>query len=219
MQLIKGGFFMNDIISIKHLVDLHGNNKLNQNFFHMKLIIEHQNKKIFILLILLCPFLFNYTIANSAEKEYIRTDEIVKNYSKFSKKYAFDKYPVANIYTGQKGKLKSKYFKSLPKNIRQNIKNQFREAIKPNFAGHFLIITWGCGSDCQENVIIDYKTGKAYETINSSRGLEYKLGSSIIIANLPYYKPTLKEYFYTSIGIVSIFHWENNKAREVYRSQ
>lgn len=31
---------------------------------------------------------------------------------------------------------------------------------KPNFAGHYILATWGCGSDCTQLAIIDAKTGK-----------------------------------------------------------
>ena len=32
----------------------------------------------------------------------------------------------------------------------------------PNFAGHFTIVTWGCGTACQEFAIVDAKTGRVY---------------------------------------------------------
>ena len=33
---------------------------------------------------------------------------------------------------------------------------------KPNFAGHFILANWGCGTDCTELAIIDARTGKIY---------------------------------------------------------
>jgi hypothetical protein len=32
----------------------------------------------------------------------------------------------------------------------------------PNFAGHFTIVIWGCGSSCQQFAIVDAVTGKVY---------------------------------------------------------
>lgn len=32
----------------------------------------------------------------------------------------------------------------------------------PNFAGHFLIVTWGCGSPCLMAAIVNLKTGRVY---------------------------------------------------------
>jgi hypothetical protein len=33
---------------------------------------------------------------------------------------------------------------------------------KPNFAGHYILATWGCGTDCTQIAIIDAKTGKIF---------------------------------------------------------
>jgi hypothetical protein len=33
----------------------------------------------------------------------------------------------------------------------------------PDFAGHFAIASWGCGTGCLEFVIIDLKTGRVYD--------------------------------------------------------
>jgi hypothetical protein len=32
----------------------------------------------------------------------------------------------------------------------------------PNFAGHYTIVTWGCGSSCVSEVVVDAKTGKVH---------------------------------------------------------
>lgn len=34
--------------------------------------------------------------------------------------------------------------------------------IKPNFAGHYILTTWGCGAQCLMGAVIDAKTGKVY---------------------------------------------------------
>lgn len=33
---------------------------------------------------------------------------------------------------------------------------------KPNFAGHYIVAIWGCGTECLEGAIIDVKTGRVY---------------------------------------------------------
>ena len=33
---------------------------------------------------------------------------------------------------------------------------------QPNFAGHYHLATWGCGSDCQGLALIDARTGQVY---------------------------------------------------------
>ena len=34
----------------------------------------------------------------------------------------------------------------------------------PNFAGHYFVIRWGCGSDCLMMAIVDAETGKVYNS-------------------------------------------------------
>mgnify|MGYP003334268877 CR=1 FL=1 len=34
--------------------------------------------------------------------------------------------------------------------------------VKPNFAGHYILATWGCGTECVQMAIIDAKTGKVF---------------------------------------------------------
>jgi hypothetical protein len=33
---------------------------------------------------------------------------------------------------------------------------------RPNFAGHFIVVHWGCGSSCVMNKIVDARTGKVF---------------------------------------------------------
>lgn len=32
----------------------------------------------------------------------------------------------------------------------------------PNFAGHYAVVVWGCGSSCSERAIVDTNTGRVY---------------------------------------------------------
>ena len=43
-------------------------------------------------------------------------------------------------------------------------RTRIREAArqKPNFAGHYVLATWGCGAQCLSYAIIDVKTGAVY---------------------------------------------------------
>jgi hypothetical protein len=34
--------------------------------------------------------------------------------------------------------------------------------LKPNFAGHYILTTWGCGAECLMGAVIDAKSGKVY---------------------------------------------------------
>jgi ankyrin repeat protein len=55
---------------------------------------------------------------------------------------------------------------------------------RPNFAGHYTVIDWGCGSNCQSIAIVDALTGKVYVATGTERGADFKLNSSLMIADL-----------------------------------
>jgi hypothetical protein len=40
----------------------------------------------------------------------------------------------------------------------------------PNFAGHYFVIRWGCGSECVTMAIVDAKTGNVYKPPLSAKG-------------------------------------------------
>jgi hypothetical protein len=67
----------------------------------------------------------------------------------------FEDYKVAEVFSGRP---------AVPKLIRPGDK-MFRTMIRtgaakgPNFAGHFTIAEWGCGSSCVSIAIVDAKTG------------------------------------------------------------
>ena len=70
----------------------------------------------------------------------------------------FEDYSLKNHYVGQPA----------PAKINSSRARLFRTAIRtgakdgPNFAGHYTIIRWGCGSDCRQFAIVDARTGAVY---------------------------------------------------------
>lgn len=63
---------------------------------------------------------------------------------------------------------------------------------QPNFAGHYILTTWGCGMECLMGAVIDTKIGKIYQipfTIccfgdqltESSKPIKFFLNSKLII--------------------------------------
>jgi len=40
--------------------------------------------------------------------------------------------------------------------------------VRPNFAGHYILATWGCGTDCTQLAIIDAITGKVIHPAGAS---------------------------------------------------
>lgn len=101
-------------------------------------------------------------------------------YKKYSPQSSFEDYP-ATIY---EGKLADPDFSTHPdaKRFVTRIKKGCEEGI--NFAGHYSLITWGCGSPCQSGVIVDRKTGHIYDGYGTSLGAAFRIDSKMIIRNV-----------------------------------
>jgi hypothetical protein len=54
-----------------------------------------------------------------------------------------------------------------------------------NFGGKYIIIEWGCGTECQTGAVIDVSTGKIYELPTSEWGREYRKDSLLLVVNPP----------------------------------
>jgi hypothetical protein len=71
----------------------------------------------------------------------------------------FKKYPAKIAFTGKPAK------PLLVTPLEHTYRTQIREQAQkgPNFAGHYTLAKWGCGSPCVEFVIIDAKSGAVYD--------------------------------------------------------
>lgn len=54
-----------------------------------------------------------------------------------------------------------------------------------NFAGHYSLVYWGCGSPCQSSLVIDRKTGKIYDSPGASLGYDFRVQSRMLMVNPP----------------------------------
>ena len=89
--------------------------------------------------------------------------------------YPFDKFSVQYAPLDLKSHPRGLQFKTV-------ISNAYKKG--PNFAGHYVVAEWGCGTGCQNHVIADTKTGKIIDAeIMSANGVEYKIDSRLFIAN------------------------------------
>lgn len=86
------------------------------------------------------------------------------------------------------GEVATVNFGSLPeaKLFQTTITEQSSEG--PNFAGHYTVATWGCGTECQGFAIIDAITGEIVEYEPSidhqvSEGLSHSLDSNLLVLN------------------------------------
>ncbi|MBF9144038.1 hypothetical protein [Hymenobacter properus] len=71
----------------------------------------------------------------------------------------FKEYAVLEQYTGPQAAARLK-----PGTAAWSFRTRIREAArqKPNFAGHYVLATWGCGAECLSFAIIDVKTGAVH---------------------------------------------------------
>jgi hypothetical protein len=92
-------------------------------------------------------------------------------------------------------------FKTNPDAIR--FRTKITEALKntknPNFAGHYLVVEWGCGPSCQCNVIIDMINGNVYEGICTSESYASKSNSRLFITD-----PADENSFYDLRSVVRL---------------
>jgi hypothetical protein len=70
---------------------------------------------------------------------------------------SFEQYRVAENY---KGKVAPPVLSEVQPAIRAKLKGAARQ--KPNFAGHYILLTWSCGSECLTGCVIDATTGHIY---------------------------------------------------------
>ena len=93
----------------------------------------------------------------------------------------FKNFPVSEIYKGTPAPAD---LASSP--IGHTFRTILTEEAKtgPNFAGHYTVVEWGCGSECQNFAIVDAITGKIYSpSFPSENGQEFDLNSRLIVIN------------------------------------
>jgi hypothetical protein len=81
--------------------------------------------------------------------------------------WPFQKYP-ATVFDGQPARPK------LETPLAREHVTIIRKAASrgPNFAGHYTVVDWGCGTSCGVYVIVDDLTGKIYEPPEISKGVD-----------------------------------------------
>lgn len=93
----------------------------------------------------------------------------------------FSDYFTADVYSGEPAPVD---FETYPdaKAFTTRIEDGAKQG--PNFAGHYTVVSWGCGTACQVSAVIDAKTGAIVEYgIPSTFDLSYTVGSDLLIIN------------------------------------
>jgi len=97
----------------------------------------------------------------------------------------FEEFPIDKVFTG------------VPKAVDlsdpddRKYRTQYRTQTRkgPNFAGHFTIVSWGCGSSCECHPIVDALTGKIYSGLQYDFIFYYQLNSNLVISQSQYNPP------------------------------
>lgn len=96
----------------------------------------------------------------------------------------FDDYRVTEVFTGSPAEpilvtAEQKHYRTRIRNGALNGTDVWNGSWKnplkgsgPNFAGHYFVIRWGCGSNCLIMAVVDARTGKVYGPPLASAGSE-----------------------------------------------
>jgi hypothetical protein len=70
----------------------------------------------------------------------------------------FEDYPARGIYKGTPARVR------LDSKMARMFRTRLREDSRsgPNFAGHYTVVIWGCGTGCAQMGVVDARTGRVY---------------------------------------------------------
>ena len=100
---------------------------------------------------------------------------------KFEPHVSFSNFKVKVEKANSKPNIKSH---ELGRRFRTTIREDYNNA-EYLFAGHYSLISWGCGSTCQMSVIVDRRNGKIYDSPMASVGYKFQKDSRMLIVNPP----------------------------------
>ena len=149
----------------------------------------------------------NTTVAVSDKSTIAKVDTVRRE--KFTASIQYDKYSV-DILTGKRTTMNYSGNRTV---------RRFRSAINwsidkfgLNFAGHYNLARWGCGTSCQKGAITDLKTGRVYDIPAASLDYDFRKDSRLLVVNPP---DSTGFYDYCSYCEPELWLWnENNKKFE-----
>lgn len=121
---------------------------------------------------------------------------------------AFSAFPAKSVYTGPVHPIalsKDKYERQFRTRLREGMKQGV------NFAGEFTIISWGCGTSCVENAIVNAKTGRVCAWFESCGDDHFRKDSRLLLLNPPDPKDQDPSRLCTPEALV----WDGQKLREI----
>ncbi len=125
----------------------------------------------------------------------------------------FEDFPSYGIFTYKRAEVdiysnpRANFFRSALRHAKENQ--------NVNFATNYLIVEWGCGSTCQDGMILDLISGKVYDVFSeaTARGRNYKINSSLIITD-----PADDGFFDYNLP-VRYYIWKDNKLLQIYQEE
>jgi len=103
---------------------------------------------------------------------------------------SFENYPAGEVFRGIPAEAD---FATKPGS--ETFRSRIREAMSQgvNFAGHYVLAEWGCGTACQEYAVVDARTGAVvnYGELNSGSGADFRAQSKLLILNPPQNLPPI----------------------------
>jgi hypothetical protein len=101
-----------------------------------------------------------------------------------SKSPAFAEYPIpSNEIYRDAPEAPDPSTNPMARRYRTAIEQGVRKGV--NFAGHYVLVSWGCGTSCQQSAVVDAITGRVYPGPESSYGYAFKTDSRLLITNPP----------------------------------
>ena len=94
--------------------------------------------------------------------------------------YKFSDYPVSRIYSNEPAKL------NLASNKNASaFKTRLKEGLQDgmNFAGSYVIVTWGCGTECMSGAMVDVSTGSVIDLPEVGLEQGFQKDSSLYVVN------------------------------------
>jgi hypothetical protein len=123
----------------------------------------------------------------------------------------FEDYAVEDTSTG--GRTAGVDFASAPYGRMFRTKLREGAAPGPNFAGHYTVVLWGCGTGCQIVSVIDARTGRlSRQTLLTANGVRYRRDSRLLFADPP---DPEQPADCASCGTPAYYVWEGGEIRPV----
>jgi len=129
----------------------------------------------------------------------------------------FENHRVTKTFSGKRA----------PVNLRDHPQAQlFRTRLKlsaekgSNFAGHYTVGTWGCGSDCRMVAVIDAINGHVYfAPFQVSTGASFRIDSNLFIANESEIDRYLAGEEMLDVYMPAWYVWRKGRFIQIFKTQ